>query len=82
VPPAATFALGVSRGALVVSVDPAGPSAGVLQRGDVIVEVEGTEVADPAQAVAALHRTRGPVVLRIVRGEEVRYVAVRGWRQG
>lgn len=49
-----------------------GPAAGVLQEGDVVDRVDGTEVGsvDELRAAIAQHGTASPAVLDVTRGEE------------
>ena len=50
---AAAAALGLSPGALVRTVDPAGPAAGLLAPGDVVLSVNGTAVSASASLQAS-----------------------------
>jgi S1-C subfamily serine protease len=76
-------ALGISvvddAGHAVIShVAPDGPASGKLREGDIIEEVNHqplTSAADVASKIGAAHADK-PVLLRIRRGDEVRYVAI------
>jgi serine protease Do len=72
--------LGVPGGLLVEDVDPAGPAAGVLEAGDVILEVDRQPTQTPADLTHEVSRARqsrgSPVLLRIRRGSNALYVAI------
>ena len=58
-------------GVKVVNVDPKSSAAEKgLKTGDVILEVAGTEISDPAAAAAALKATTGSKVLMLVRSAD------------
>lgn len=74
-------ALGVdaSQGAVVASVFPDTPAAKAgLERGDVVLEVDGTSIADQTELVAAIGNKRpgDKVGLRVIRGDDTRSLSV------
>ena len=64
--------------AVVREVDPDGPADGKLRPGDVIEEIDRQPVTSASQLAARLHAAQGdrPVLLRVRRGEQSRYVAI------
>jgi serine protease Do len=64
--------------AVVRRVDPDGPADGKLRPGDVIEEIDHQPVAGAAELSAKLRATPGdkPVLLRVKRGEQSRFVAI------
>jgi len=68
-----------TSGALVTEVDPAGPSAGVLRPGDVILAVNGQTVASAAEAGRTLQQVQSGRFARILlwRGDGEVFVTVR-----
>jgi S1-C subfamily serine protease len=78
-PPGLQSSLGQATALLVVSVQPESPADGAgLLLGDVLVGVDGRPVAEPADLLPSLDEERvgRDLVLRIVRGGEVREVRV------
>ncbi len=73
---------GTSGGGVVITgVDPSGPAADLgLRTGDIILEVGGKEVSDPADVRNALNTARSEgkrtVLMRLKSGEGTRFVAV------
>jgi len=68
--------LGVSAKVIVASVDPYGAARGKLQPGDILLEIQGRVLTDPAQARAFLVeavQNRGTVIVKIKRGTEIYY---------
>ena len=66
------------KGALVERLVPGSAAAALLDRGDVIVEVGGVSVSNAKQAALEIARAKPdkPLLLRIRRGDSMRYVAV------
>jgi serine protease Do len=66
------------RGGVVVrDVDEGGPAGGVLERGDVIVEIDGVRVKNARDAAERMREVSGrPVLLRVMRGGQSRFVAI------
>ena len=66
------------RGAIVVrDVDVAGPAAGMLEPGDILIEVDGIAVRNAREAADAIqHRTDRPILLKIRRNGRTRFVAI------
>jgi serine protease Do len=65
---------------VISAVDPFGPGRRIAQPGDGLMEVQGRPVGSPAEARAALEeaaRTRDAVVIRLWRGGESIYRAIR-----
>lgn len=72
------FALGERGGALVASVlDDSPADAAGVRAGDVLLSVDGREVASPADAAAAVARASGDVEVRILRRCEERMLTAR-----
>jgi serine protease Do len=68
-----------TSGAVITDVDPAGPSAGVLRPGDVILSVNGQNVANAAEAARELQQVAAGRYARILlwRGDGEVFVTVR-----
>jgi serine protease Do len=68
-----------TSGALVIDVDPSGPSAGALRPGDVILSVNDQTVASAAEAGRELQRIAAGRIARILiwRGDSEVFVTVR-----
>lgn len=65
------------RGAVVLSVAPDSPAAGVLQPGDVIVEINRQSVANADEAFEAAQKARGQrLLLRVWRDGVMRFVVL------
>ncbi|MBX3210737.1 MAG: trypsin-like peptidase domain-containing protein [Labilithrix sp.] len=66
------------RGVVVTDVDPSGPAAGLLDAGDVIVEVGGAPVKNAREAADKIKKAPldRPVLLRITREGKSRFVAI------
>jgi len=65
------------QGAVVLSVAPDSPAAGVLQPGDVIVEVNRQRVSNADEAFEAAQKTRGQrLLLRVWRDGGMRFVVI------
>jgi serine protease Do len=75
-PPNAAQTLGADVGVVVGEVDPDGPAAGKLRRGDVIQQVDGKSVRTPEELRSALDKGRGPLVLNVVREGQPQLVAI------
>jgi serine protease Do len=82
-PGATSSALGFSLAdedgeAVVQKVAPDGPADGKLRSGDVIEEVDHQAVKSASEVAAKLRAVRGdkPVLLRVRRGDQSRYVAI------
>lgn len=68
--------LGPSAKVIVASIDPFGAARGKLQPGDILLEIQGRVLADPAQARAFLAeavQNRGTVIVKIKRGNDTYY---------
>jgi serine protease Do len=66
------------QGVVVTAVDPSGPAAGEIRAGDVIVSVQNAPVTSPeALADAVRDAERDAILLRVARGGEERFVALR-----
>jgi serine protease Do len=74
--PKRTEALGVPAGVEVVSVAKSSPAHGVLEPGDVIVEVDHWPVRDPSQVTGLVARARGAALLQVHGKDGARYVAL------
>jgi serine protease Do len=71
------IALGESRDGVVVErVEPGSKASEVLRRGDVIVEVNKTPVANPQAAAKALESAKAPVLAKVRRGNVTRWIAI------
>lgn len=70
--PAMARALGAGQGVVVAAVDEAGPSAGRLEPGDVITQVDGVPVGTPEALLLDVSAmlAAGPVSLTVVRASE------------
>ncbi|MCW5836877.1 MAG: trypsin-like peptidase domain-containing protein [Labilithrix sp.] len=66
------------RGVVVTDVDPGGPAAGLLDAGDVILEVAGAPVNGARDAADRIKKAPldRPVLLRITREGKTRFVAI------
>jgi serine protease Do len=64
--------------AVVQGVAPDGPAEGKLRAGDVVEEVDHQAVRSASEVATRLHAVRGdrPVLLRVKRGDQSRYVAI------
>jgi serine protease Do len=71
--------LSAQRGALVVAVYPGGPAEGVLEVGDVVVEADQRPVraTGTLEHVMAEHRSGDVLLLRINRGQQLVYGAIK-----
>jgi serine protease Do len=67
-----------THGALVRSVDVDGPAAGILDTGDVIVQIGSQPIATSAEAVRELNRipSGGTASMRIMRGGRRRFLTI------
>jgi serine protease Do len=79
--PAGTKGSGERQGVVVTDVEPSGPAAERgFRTGDLILEVAGKEVAQPAEVGKALQDARAQgkqtVLMRVRSGDRTRYVAV------
>ena len=63
-------------GALVRAVRPHGPADGSLEPGDVILEALKGKVTSASDLAARVSEVHGPVLLRVRRGNTVRYVGI------
>ncbi|HOX46459.1 MAG TPA: DegQ family serine endoprotease [Myxococcota bacterium] len=68
-----------SRGAVVEEVDPAGPTAGLVRTGDVVLEVNRQRVTGPGDVARVLSRggAKDSVLLRIQRGNGQLFLVVK-----
>ncbi|MBX3221528.1 MAG: trypsin-like peptidase domain-containing protein [Labilithrix sp.] len=66
------------RGVVVTDVDPGGPAAGLLEAGDVILDVDGTAVKTARDAADRIKKAPldRPVLFRVAREGKTRFVAV------
>ncbi len=76
---ATALGLGETRGILISSVDPKGPAEGILQPGDVMLEVEGHPATD-GRGIARMVAVTPPgqtLTGRVLRNGEVKTVTIR-----
>ena len=65
-------------GVVVTGVDPAGPAAGLLDSGDVILEVDGAPVTSARDAADRIRKAPPgkPILMRVRRDGQTRFVAI------
>jgi serine protease Do len=65
-------------GVVITGVDPSGPAAGLLDAGDVIVEVDGAPAKTAREAADRIRKIPAdrPILLRVRRDGKTRYVAI------
>ena len=62
--------LGIPGGVQIEKVDPHGPSAGLLEVGDVIIAINGVEVTNAEGVVETVRSTDGVLTIRVLRNGE------------